>query len=833
MHTNRRWFFTFLAGATLVIVALAWIFFAPHPLGGQASYVMITGNSMEPVYHTGDLVIVRNADLYSVGDIVTYWDPLLGRYVIHRIISQTLDRFILKGDHNTWFDSYQPTTQEIIGKAWLYLPSVGKFVVWIRNPWIITLVIGSTVAIVMAVLLTRSKNKKKRKHNSLSNGFTPVKQWLFGHLQPKEGKQVKSEKNMARPSYSIVLPPPVPSGGNQPLERKSKKISGTIEALFFTLGLLALASLVLGIFSFANPVFRNAPDDIQYQQTGLFTYTGVAPDGVYDSGQINSGEPFFPKLTCGMVLMFDYQVTAPLLQDITGTHQLTALIIENQSKWQRAIPLESKVPFTGNSFSSTVNINLCDIESLAAAFETQTDLHPSFYSLQINPTVEVGGKVSNLPLADTFQKSLTFQFDKVQFFLVTPDPQSDPLKPVQIGLIKNILVEPNTLNILGLQLPVLTGRLVSLLGLIISIAGIILLLSYISKAIEHDEEALVRIKYGSMLVDVQEHSLASSNPAVDVLSMDDLVKMAEKNNSVILHESQGTIHNYFLQDNQITYRFSIGNGKNQNFVPGRSQISDDLRQGIERGEFKVYYQPIVSLIDGKITGIEALLRWQRPQSGLTTAQEFILACEATGLIDVIGEWMLQVACAQFKEWRLKDPNLTLAVNFSKRQLEGDPVKLITHALLNSGLHPESLQIDVPESYVTQDTSAILPTLHKLQNLGIRMSLDHYSGSSTISSLQQLPFSSVKIDRHIIEDINNENTVEKLKTLIANARHYGINIIAEGVETEDQLNFLRSHAINQAQGYLLGRPMPAQEISAVLQEKKGISSNGILGRFVGS
>jgi EAL domain-containing protein (putative c-di-GMP-specific phosphodiesterase class I) len=336
-----------------------------------------------------------------------------------------------------------------------------------------------------------------------------------------------------------------------------------------------------------------------------------------------------------------------------------------------------------------------------------------------------------------------------------------------------------------------------------------------------------------MLVNVQEHSLASSNPAVDVLSMDDLVKMAEKNNSVILHESQGTIHNYFLQDNQITYRFSIGNGKNQNFVPGRSQISDDLRQGIERGEFKVYYQPIVSLIDGKISGIEALLRWQRPQSGLTTAQEFILACEATGLIDVIGEWMLQVACAQFKEWRLKDPNLTLAVNFSKRQLEGDPVKLITHALLNSGLHPESLQIDVPESYVTQDISAILPTLHKLQNLGIRMSLDHYSGSSTISPLQQLPFSSVKIDRHIIEDINNENTVEKLKTLIANARHYGINIIAEGVETEEQLNFLRSHAINQAQGYLLGRPMPAQEISAVLQEKKGISSNGILGRFVGS
>jgi EAL domain-containing protein (putative c-di-GMP-specific phosphodiesterase class I) len=300
-----------------------------------------------------------------------------------------------------------------------------------------------------------------------------------------------------------------------------------------------------------------------------------------------------------------------------------------------------------------------------------------------------------------------------------------------------------------------------------------------------------------------------------------------------LHESLGTIHNYFVQDNQITYRFSIGGGKNQNFVPGQSQISDDLRQGIERGEFKVYYQPIVSLLDGKIPSVEALLRWQRPQSGLTAAQEFILACEATGLIDVIGEWMLQVSCAQLKEWRLQDPNLTLAVNFSMRQLEGDPVKIITRALLNSGLHPESLQIEVPESCVTQGSSDILPTLQQLQKLGIRMSLDHYSGSSTIPSLQQLPFSSVKIDRHIIEDIHSENTVEKLKTLITNARRSNINVVAEGVETEAQLNFLRSHAIHQAQGYLLGRPMPAQEMTSILQGKNRSTPAGILGKFGGS
>jgi signal peptidase I len=163
MNNFQRWSLAFIAGGLLVFLAAAWAFFAPVPIGGQATYVIINGSSMEPNFHLGDLEIVRAAQSYNIGDEVTYWDADLNRYVFHRIVGEHLNHYILKGDNNAWTDSYQPTTDEILGKAWIYVPDIGKSIQWLRTPWVLAVFVGAGVCIVMVILFVQPRKKKVTK----------------------------------------------------------------------------------------------------------------------------------------------------------------------------------------------------------------------------------------------------------------------------------------------------------------------------------------------------------------------------------------------------------------------------------------------------------------------------------------------------------------------------------------------------------------------------------------------------------------------------------------------------------------------------------------------
>jgi signal peptidase I len=164
MVSYRRWSLAFFSGCLLILLAAVWDNFAPLPLGGQAAYVIINGNSMEPGFHLGDLVIVRPERSYAVGDEVSYRDADLGRYVFHRIVGQDLERYILKGDHNTWIDSYHPTNAEVVGKAWIHLPGFGKAIQWLRTPIVLAAIAGASGAIAMVVLLVQPNKKKAWKN---------------------------------------------------------------------------------------------------------------------------------------------------------------------------------------------------------------------------------------------------------------------------------------------------------------------------------------------------------------------------------------------------------------------------------------------------------------------------------------------------------------------------------------------------------------------------------------------------------------------------------------------------------------------------------------------
>jgi diguanylate cyclase (GGDEF)-like protein len=250
------------------------------------------------------------------------------------------------------------------------------------------------------------------------------------------------------------------------------------------------------------------------------------------------------------------------------------------------------------------------------------------------------------------------------------------------------------------------------------------------------------------------------------------------------------------------------------------QLESDLRQAVTRNEFFVYYQPIVSLQNFNISGVEALLRWEHPQRGIIPPAEFIPLAEETGLIAKIGEQVLMIAAAQNKEWHDAGyDHLHVGVNFSAHQfIQQDIVKIIKKTLNKTGLHAQFLNIEITESTAMEMNST--NTLLELSALGVKLSIDDFgTGYSSLGSLKNFAIDCIKIDKVFIQDVTrNKNADAIVKAIIAMAKNLKITVIAEGVETEEQLNFLRSHDCDQIQGFIYSRPVPDNEFTALLEKE---------------
>lgn len=242
-------------------------------------------------------------------------------------------------------------------------------------------------------------------------------------------------------------------------------------------------------------------------------------------------------------------------------------------------------------------------------------------------------------------------------------------------------------------------------------------------------------------------------------------------------------------------------------------LDNALHHALARGELQLYYQPQVNLATGQVCGMEALLRWQHPELGMISPAEFIPLAEKTGLIVPIGEWVLRTACAQNKAWQLPDrPALPIAVNLSGRQFA-------QHNLAQTGLTPDLLELEITESTLIHDLQASIAMLHELNALGIAISIDDFgTGYSSLSYLKRFPINAIKIDQSFVRDIHTDpNDAAIVSAIIAMARSLGMKTIAEGVETTEQLTFLRSRECDLMQGYYFSRPVPADVITQMLSE----------------
>jgi diguanylate cyclase (GGDEF)-like protein/PAS domain S-box-containing protein len=252
------------------------------------------------------------------------------------------------------------------------------------------------------------------------------------------------------------------------------------------------------------------------------------------------------------------------------------------------------------------------------------------------------------------------------------------------------------------------------------------------------------------------------------------------------------------------------------------QLENDLRRAIEREEFVIHYQPIVKLADGQISGFEALVRWQHPERGLVSPLEFIPLAEETELIIPISHWVLRESCRQIRKWQLESPAmaaLSISVNLSGKQFkQSGLVEHIKQLLQETNLAPACLRLEITESVVMENAEIATAMLRQLRSLGVQLSIDDFgTGYSSLSYLHRLPVNNLKIDRSFVSQMRpgNENS-EIVRTIITLARNLSMEVVAEGIETEDQLGQLKALACDYGQGYLLSKPLDAEKAGALLQ-----------------
>jgi signal peptidase I len=492
---------------TLLLMSITWLLFTPVQFGGQAAYVIISGNSMEPVFYRGDLVILYSAKDYQIGDIATYRHPEIGP-VIHRIIEKEDDRFIFQGDNNGWIDSYRPQQEEIIGKLWLHLPTAGKTLETFRAPWVLSLIAALTMLIFIA------PPSKQHKDSTHQRNRKSVKE------------QHPMEKQMANKTDFLVV-----------------------------LVLLTVAALLLVLYTFNQSTYTTKFEDVKYKHVGTFSYSAAAPPGVYASDTVQVGEPIFRQLIDQVTVNFSYHLDSELPSNIRGNHQLD-LVVSHNNGWNWSFPLQLETPFMGNQFNATGGISLAHVQALIDNLEQQTGLQNQQYTLSVVPTVTVNGTVAGQEINDRFTSQLTFQLSPLQM-QVASSREADPFTALQTESVKQSSEIPNTISILSYQFEVLTVRLLAMIGFIFCCGGALVLGLLIYYDTQCNPIARLQEKFSPLLITVNDPGLISSSQAVEVTSLDDLAKIAERNGRMILQQVHGSAHHFFVQDERTTYHYAL------------------------------------------------------------------------------------------------------------------------------------------------------------------------------------------------------------------------------------------------------------------------------------
>jgi diguanylate cyclase (GGDEF)-like protein len=274
-------------------------------------------------------------------------------------------------------------------------------------------------------------------------------------------------------------------------------------------------------------------------------------------------------------------------------------------------------------------------------------------------------------------------------------------------------------------------------------------------------------------------------------------------------------------DGRGTYRFFEAEMDRR--LQARRSLELDMRSALVNNEFELHYQAIVRLETSKISGFEALLRWNHPRQGRISPLNFISLAEETGLILPLGEWVLRTACRHAANW---PQPVDVSINLSPAQFKSrNLVQVVMNALASSGLSARRLVLEITESVFLQNETGVMATLHQLRELGVRIAMDDFgTGYSSLAYLRSFPFDKIKIDRSFVRDMLDRDDCKAIVGAVAGlARKLNMTSVVEGVETQAQLDFVRAERCDECQGYLLGRPIPEGQVAKTLLHARGFAS----------
>jgi diguanylate cyclase (GGDEF)-like protein/PAS domain S-box-containing protein len=359
-----------------------------------------------------------------------------------------------------------------------------------------------------------------------------------------------------------------------------------------------------------------------------------------------------------------------------------------------------------------------------------------------------------------------------------------------------------------------------------------------------DSDTVARLSGDEFVVILSEHHDEPLSPEIVQRLMDSVaqpVMLGTKeffvtcSIGVSAYPSDGTPADSLIEHADIAmYRAKkLGRNNFQFYTPAmneesleRVRIESALRNALERNEFVLHYQPQVDLKTGQIVGMEALIRWKHPELGMVPPSRFVGVAEDTGLIVPIGAWVMRTACAQNKAWQDAGlGRLRVAVNLSARQFgAADLLQDIESILHDTALDPACLELELTESLFMSDVTPAVELLHRMKSLGVNLSIDDFgTGYSSFSYLSRFPIDVLKIDRSFVNDIGHDaNDAAIVASIIALAHNLRLSVIAEGVETAEQLDYLRHQGCDEMQGYYFSRPLPAHEFEQLLRQRRGLA-----------
>lgn len=510
----RRWLSPFLSGIFLMLVVLAWVWFLPIQFGGGAAYVIISGESMEPLYHNGDLVIVRRDSEYGVGDIATYYSTELNKYVIHRIVAVRDGKFTFKGDNNAWLDPETIRRDQIIGKAWLHIPGFGRALTPFRTPLGLSLLAGAVAVVVFFAILPGKRTRKKA-----PTGF-PYRFFTGGAAM--------------------------------------KELARQLEITIFTLATVFVLFAALGLVAFTRDEYLSETVSLQYIHLGRFSYSAPQP-GVYPSGSAAAGEPVFLKAGCRVELRFGYSLMSDSVENMSGSVNLTAQAEANNG-WKRAFRLVERKEFSGTETEITASFDICDILKALRDVESVTNVRRDIYTFTITPEVNVTATIAGQAVESVFKPRLLFTLDDLQLVLLREDPERDPLLPLEVKEIATNTRIANTIRLPGFSLTVGLARTIAALG----VGGTLLVGAFlafsIGQSLKKNPLDGIAVKYGSMIVRVAQFPAGAEARAVQAASVDDLARLAEQHGAVILHVEGKESDQFGVETGQAFYFFDLPKG---------------------------------------------------------------------------------------------------------------------------------------------------------------------------------------------------------------------------------------------------------------------------------